>query len=85
MSQEETVDTHIGHIWWPRIFDLQYCEAKTLEALRKEGPWASGLKLTVDPFGVHPHQLPSEASGFEYIFEIGDTLLYTLMGLQMKI
>ena len=78
MSQEETVDTHIGHIWRPRIFGLQYCEAKTLEALRKEGPGASGLKLTMEPFEVLPHRLPSEASGFGDFFEIGDTLLLSL-------
>ena len=80
VSQEETIDTHIGHIWRPRIFGLQYYEAKTLGALRKEGPGASGLKLTGEPFGVHPHRLPSEASGFEDFFEIGGTLLKSQIG-----
>ena len=47
VSQEETVDTHIGHFWWPRIFGLQYCEAKTIEARRKKVGGLSDLKFCI--------------------------------------
>ena len=44
MSQDKTVDTHISNFWWPRIFGLQYCEAKTVTAVRAAWTLAWSLR-----------------------------------------
>ena len=49
VSQEQNVDTHIDHFWWPRIFDLYYCEADILTDSR-----SASLDLSYLKFGKEP-------------------------------
>ena len=56
VSQEKTVDTHIAHIWRPRIFGLQYSEAKSVKAYRSAAFDLSDLKFGMEP-NVDPLQL----------------------------
>ena len=52
-GQMESVDTHIDHIWWPRIFGLQYCEAKTSKAARSAAHGLSRPKIGMRPQEGH--------------------------------
>ena len=49
VSQEQNVDTHIDHFWWPRIFDLCYCEADILTDSRSASLDISDLKFGMEP------------------------------------
>ena len=48
-GQEETVDTHIAHFWWPQIFDLHYCDVAILTGSRLALLDLSDLKFGMEP------------------------------------